>query len=305
VPKVTLRWRPTDDMTYYASWAAAAKPSGISALTGGPGSFDPVGNAFQREERDVYEIGAKTQWLDRRLTVNGAIFYDDYSGKQISTQIILPSGLVAPRTINGGDAEVYGVEFDIDAQLSETLSASLGYTFLHTEWKEFIQNTRSVNQIALGGNCTLQIITIPDGTDAGTVPDARTNCLVDLSGKELTFAPKHSFVGNLTYVRPLSDTLDLFLQGDLQYQSKRYVNDANTLALDSYWMANMRGGVQNDRWSAILYIDNLFDDDTIKSGLDNIDTNYVASAGIPNGARALLPDKRAVGLRVGFNFGGD
>ncbi len=76
-------------------------------LTGGPGAFDPGGQKFEREEKTTFEIGAKTQWLDGALIANGAIFFDDYDEKQVSTQVIDPlSGLLVPRAANAGEAEV-------------------------------------------------------------------------------------------------------------------------------------------------------------------------------------------------------
>lgn len=82
------------------------------------------------------------------------------------------------------------------------------------------------------------------------------------------------------------------------------------MSLDSYWLANFRAGITNPQWDVIAYVDNAFDDDTIKSGLDQIDLRYLAAnfAGpfalvIPNSARGLLPDQRQVGLRVNYRFG--
>jgi len=309
VPKGTLRWIPSDDMTYYFSVAQAAKPAGIAALTGGPGAFDPVSNSFDREDRIVYELGAKTRWLDNSLQVNGAIFYDDYSGKQVSTQVVDPTtNLTRPATVNGGDATVKGLELEVAWQATENLFMSGSYTYLDTEWDKFEQRTRSPSQIAYAGNCRLEIIAVADGADADTDPEPRTQCVIDFQGNQLTYAPENAFVGTVNYTRNLTGETDWFVETDFQFQDERFVNDANTLALDSYWLANLRAGILGERWDLVAYVDNVFDDDTIRSGLDNIDIRYLnASASftvmVPNGARALLPDPRSYGLRVNYRFG--
>ena len=311
VPKATLRWTPTDQMTYYFSVAEAAKPAGIGALTGGPGAFDPTSNSFDREDRVVYELGAKTGWLDQTLQINGAVFYDDYSGKQVSTQVVDPStNLTRPATVNGGDATVKGLELDVSWQATGNLFLSGSYTYLDTEWDDFKQRTRSPGQIAYAGNCQIEIIAVADGADADTDPEPRTQCIIDYSGKELTYAPKNAFVGTVAYMHNLTAETDWFVETNFQYQDERFVDEANNLALDSYWLANLIGGVKSSQWDVIAYVDNVFDDDTIRSGLGNIDIRYLNASPsftvmTPNSARALLPDQRAYGLRVNYRFGGE
>ncbi len=58
----------------------------------------------------------------------------------------------------------------------------------------------------------------------------------------------------------------------------------------------------------MAYVDNAFDDTTVKSGLDNIDSRYISFDGatggvlVPNGARFLLPDPRTYGVRFTYSF---
>ncbi len=298
IPKATLKWTPADGFMYYFSVGQAAKPAGISAITGGPGAFDPEGNRFLREEKTTYELGAKTEWAGGNVILNGSIFFDDYDDKQVSTQVIDPStGLLVP-AVDNASAEVLGLEVDASWQATDRLSLRAGYTRLDTEYTDFVQITRSIGTIAYGGNCT--VISNPGG-------DA---CGVSFNGNDLEFAPENAFVASFRYDLPVDSSYDWFVEGDASYTDERFVQQANVLALEDYWMSNFRVGVSADQWDVVAYVDNAFDDDTPKEGIDNIDNRYLSidtsNFGIlvPNGARYLLPDPRTYGVRLTYNFGG-
>jgi len=297
VPKVTLSWRAMDNMMYYLYWAQAAKPAGIAALTGGPGAFNPERNSFEREEKTTIEVGGKTSWLDGTLILNGAIFFDDYDEKQVSTQVVDPgSGLLVPKVENASQAEVWGFELEVGWYVTENLNLSAGYTYLDTEYTDFVQRTTSPGTIAYGGNCT-------PFTDSG----GNTVCEVSFSGNDLEFAPDHSLVLSAQYRRALTQDFDWLLEGNGAYTDERFVNTNNTLALEDYWLFNFRAGLASSNWEVIAYVDNAFDDTTVKIGMDTIDNRYLSFGGavlVPNGARYLLPDPRTYGVRASYRFGG-
>ena len=297
VPKVTLSWTPTESMMYYLSWAQAAKPAGIAALTGGPGAFDPDGNRFEREEKTTTELGGKTSWLNGSVILNGAIFFDDYDEKQVTTQVVDPaSGLLVPKVTNASEAEVFGLELEIGWNATDNLFLSAGYTYLDTEFTDFALLTTSPSEIAYGGNCTLF-------TDAG----GTTVCSVDYTGKQLQFAPENAFTSLVRYRRALNQNYDWYVEGDASYLDERFADFRNLLTLDDYWIANFRAGVASNNWEFMAYIDNAFDDTTVQTGFDHIDLRYTAFGGavlVPNGGRYLLPDPRTYGVRVSYKYGG-
>lgn len=308
VPKATLTWTPAENQLYYFSVGQAAKPSGIAALTGGPGAFDPVANSFKREEKTTYELGAKTSWANNAVTVNGSVFFDDYKDKQITTQAPDPaSGLLRPIADNAS-AEVFGVELEMAWQVADPLYITAGYTYLDTEYTDFEQITRSVGTIAYGGNCRRFV--------ADTASGARSFCGVSFNGNQLEFAPEHAFTTSFRLDLPIEiaalGNQDWFFEGDASWTDDRFVDANNNLALEDFWLANFRLGVSADSWDIVAYVDNAFDDATPREGIENIDSRYVSfdgtpgSAGVlvPNGARFLLPDKRTAGLRLTYNFGG-
>ena len=284
---------------YYVSVAMAAKPAGIAALTGGIGAFDPEANKYEREEKITYELGAKTSWVDGSVVLNAALFFDDYDEKQVGTQVIDPTtGLLTTRTVNASQAEVFGFEIDALWQATDHLLFSAGYTWLDTEYTDFIQRTRSAGTIAYGGNC-----------NAVTTPAGQTTCEVNFTGNNLENAPENAFVSTFNYQRPAFGDTDWFVEGDGSYTDERFVAANNNFALEDFWMFNFRAGLSSDRWTAVAYVNNAFEDTTVKSGLDNIDSRYISFDGgtggvlVPSGARFMLPDPRTYGVRVTYSFG--
>ena len=113
-PKVSLQWAPKDNLMFYLSWARGEKPPGHTTINFGSSGFDPINGAFEAEVMDVTEFGWKTAWLDNTLIVNGALFFQDYTDKQVNTQIVVPDPVIpgnfstSPQTINAAGVEVPG-----------------------------------------------------------------------------------------------------------------------------------------------------------------------------------------------------
>lgn len=300
LPKATLQWDATDNQMYYVSWAKAAKPAGISNVAALQG-FSPEPNRFQTEKLQVWELGAKTTWLDNRLQFNTAAFYQDFSDKQTTSQFPVGNVLLT-RPVNASAAEVYGIEFDLVWRVLDELTFRAGYTWLDTEYSDFTQLQSGAARIADAGNCT---VVQPGGEGA-----AKT-CLVDLSGNQLEGAPRNAAVLGFDYEKPLVGGTSWFLEGDLTYQGKRFLNDSNTIALDSYSEAAFRVGLRNERWELLAYVDNAFDDDTVRSSFANTANELIAvSAGppftliLPLNQTPILPDQRQIGVRVNYRFAG-
>jgi outer membrane receptor protein involved in Fe transport len=77
---------------------------------------------FKSDSLWNYELGAKTAWLDHRVTLNAAAF--DIRWKNIQQQILLPCGFQF--ISNAGAAESKGGEIEMRGRATERLEASLG-----------------------------------------------------------------------------------------------------------------------------------------------------------------------------------
>jgi outer membrane receptor protein involved in Fe transport len=333
-PKITLTWAPADDVLLYATFAETFKPKGISTLLGGTGAFfdaaladsqacedantdnnpetvcDPIaGFRFDQEKLDHYEIGWKTDWLDRRLRVNGAVFYDDFKNKQVSTQVPVTNAqgltILSPRILNAGQAEVLGAELEVIWQPLDGLTLSGSYTWLDTEYTEYTQKTSGAGRIAYQGNCTPQVIDRPNpNAPAGPGNRATVTCEVDYSGNELEGAPENAFFGNVRYEHSLVGGTDWFVEADAIFQDQRFSSDDNQMIFPDYWLANFRAGIRNEQWDVLAYVDNAFDNDDIKTGFSDGDIpTFFQSNLFLNRATVTLPDPRLYGIRVNYRFG--
>ena len=298
-PKVTLQWTPSDEHMFYASIAKGVKPAGISTIGGGVAPFVPDEFDFEREKVVVYEVGNKATLANGKLILNSAVFYQDFTDKQVSTQVDISPGVIGIVPDNAGAAEVWGVEIDATWFLSEKFTLSASYTRLDGEYTLFTTESTGGSALARAGNCTLVLDSAGDDI-----------CELDLSGRKLEGLPKNSFVGTLSYRTPINSSLDMLAEIQTQYQSKRYQSEFNVLYFDDFWLTDLKLGVQAETWEVIGYIDNFFDDETIKSGFVSPDFTLFSisfnppplTVNLPNQATYNLSDPRTVGIRASMRF---
>ena len=173
-----------DNVNLYASYTHGYKSGGIN-LDATAGLSDPT---FGSEEVDAYEIGLKGRFLDGAVTANLAAFHQEFSDFQVleftGTQF---------QTFNVPKVKSTGFELEAVVRPSDglTFNTSLAYT-----------NAR------YPGNCA-----------AATDPLAIQN----LCGFSLTNAPDIVAIVGANYEVPLSNSINLFLNGQV-----RTVSDART-----------------------------------------------------------------------------
>ena len=307
-PKVTLEWTPTDNQMWYFSWAEGKKPGGLTTVSAGT-FFSIEGREFTSETLTNWEIGGKTGWLDGGLVVNGAVFFQDYTDKQVGVTQFNPRTQSDFGAIeNAGEAEVWGIELSAQWQPGERWLLSAGYTWIDAEYTEFESITGSANEVAraqaAGNGGCLEIIpsAIPN-TD-----DIRDRCRINRTGNKIEDIPENAFVGGVNYTAPIGGGgLNWFAEANAIFTDERWVEENNVQLLDSYWLFDFRLGLMSDSWDVVFYVDNLTDDDTSKSALDvgsQTDTHRQGQwpPGPTDGVIVNLPDPRIYGLRATFRF---
>jgi iron complex outermembrane receptor protein len=125
-PKVGLQWRPNDDMQYYAFWTQGVRSGGYNFRHT---ALLLPHEGFEEEKQDSYELGAKLDWMGGRLRTNLALFYNEVDDMQREINLSDPVVGVVQIIRNTADAEIRGVEFELQALLSEYLylQGSVGY----------------------------------------------------------------------------------------------------------------------------------------------------------------------------------
>ncbi|WP_339823679.1 TonB-dependent receptor [uncultured Parasphingorhabdus sp.] len=221
-----------DPVNIYASFTHGYKSGGFNLdSTAAVGGTDP---RFLSEEVDSYEIGLKAKFLDNAVTLNLAVFREQFS----NFQIVEYTG-VQFRTFNVAKAVTQGLEIETMLRPSDhfTVNAALTYTDAYYP-----------------GDC------------AGT--QTTVNVLA-LCGNSLTNAPDFVGIAGATYTNDIGMNLAYFLNGQVRFEGDRRtstqaVDPINLTALpfvvqDSNIKINLRAGIgsQDEAWGIEAFVTNL------------------------------------------------
>jgi iron complex outermembrane recepter protein len=115
--------------TLYAKFETGFKAGGVNA--------EAAADYVAPEKLTSYELGAKSEFFDRRLRLNGDFYYYRYSNLQ-SQYTSVATGASYFETAQ--HATVYGAEFTADAAVTRQLTVSAGVDLLHTRFDQYISN---------------------------------------------------------------------------------------------------------------------------------------------------------------------
>lgn len=232
--RLSLSRQVADDINVYASFNRGFK-SGLYSMNGAPWDY------VRPETIDAYELGMKSEWFDKRLRLNLAVFHykiDDYQVKASADRQYL---------MNAAKADVTGFETEFEALLTENLSLFGAATILDTEYDSF-PNAVSVKI----GN--------PLG---GFLPDSP----VDVSGNELEMSPDFSATVGATYRRQIRDG-ELSVTVAYSYNDGYFFDSAGFSEQPSFRLLNASLGYQLDQnWGLELWGRNLTDEKYYRSKL--------------------------------------
>jgi iron complex outermembrane receptor protein len=290
-----LAWKPTDKVLTYVSYAHGFKAGGFNLdrerinfgtfqglPPGTPGADLPNGalapnlnTSFPDESVDSYEAGVKTTWLDGKLLLNAAAFFQDYKDFQLNAFDGIAFSVTSIPKVT-----TKGVDLDVLWQTPiPGLSTQGGVEYADTLYGDKLP----------GYN---------DPTSAffiGATP-ATSGALSRLSGGVVSFAPAWSASLAATYEHRLTDQLKFRTNVSAKFTSKYNTgSDLDPLkAQGAFTLVNARIGIgaPNDRWSVELWGQNLA----------NKQYEQVAFAGTlqPNQVDAFLGAPRTYGLTLRF-----
>lgn len=123
-PSGTLKKDLTPDANVYVTIGRGFQSGGFNPLV--DTQTLGVARLFKPETSTNYEIGAKTRWLDGRLTVNAAAYHTDFDNQQFFFIAVQP--VVARDVYNIDKTRINGAELEVNYQLLKdlTLAASAG-----------------------------------------------------------------------------------------------------------------------------------------------------------------------------------
>ncbi|MEP3116477.1 MAG: TonB-dependent receptor [Nisaea sp.] len=221
-PELTLVYHANDRDLLFAKVSQGFKSGGISPFIDTDGSA----NEYDPEVNTSFELGAKTSWLDDRLTLNGSLFYTDWQDQQAVTYRTAFTRVIT----NAASATSKGAELEATAQLARGVTLRANYSYVDASYDDFADSV-------LGA---------------------------DYSGNPLPFAPEHSAGASIRWVGQVSQTLDGFATLDYSYRSTYSFNPDNAFRQGTTNLIGAQFGLQFDGWEAVLWGKNLLDDQYLK-----------------------------------------
>ncbi|WP_212742950.1 TonB-dependent receptor [Sphingomonas sp. 2SG] len=217
-----LQYRFSEAANVYASYNRGTKSGGF--FSGFAQDSSLIG-PYRDETVDAYEVGAKTQWLDRRLGLNLSAFYYDYRDLQVYTSVV--QGLITTQLFtNASAARIYGAEIELTARPIDGLNLAASTSLLDATYRNFISQG------------------------------------ADYSGNRLPSAPRVSVQASADYRKPIGSGA-LVARADLSYRSRVFFDTSNAARLGDPARAFVDGRIgwqfAGDRYEAALWVRNLFD----------------------------------------------
>lgn len=279
-PRVIAQYKPSADLTVYASYAEGTRPGQFNTLyyTLAPDikaqvdAVTSVAAAVPEEQVAMTELGVKGVFFERRLRVLAALYQGRWTNRHIPTVInTFRNGVLfqqLPLTQPGGKTELQGFEIEAAFQATDELT---------------LEGTLSVAESDIRATfCSDCRLITGNPTPVGT---------------QLPFYPRTKGTLSAQYQRAVSSRWDGFARADYIYTGKVFESEANVAWTSPTSKANLRVGVSNEDYSIELYGTNIFDDLTPTSLARNTD-----SLTGTNAISVSLPDRATFGIRVSARF---
>ncbi len=232
-----------------------------------------------------YEVGVRSQWFDRRLTLNGSIFFVDWEDPQLAAATLIGA---VPITKNGKGAESKGVELSFDARLTNALTVRGSYSYVQAE---------------LSADAPALLTTYnPPGFGLSYVDG--------LSGDRLPGSPEEQATFGATYELSLSNDWSLALNYGLAAIGNVYTKTglrAGGEQLGGYTVHSAGATLDGGVWSLSLYAQNL----TNKFAVTGLRGTRLTLQEVSDENGELIPVRlyyhdvlrpREVGLRFTYDF---
>jgi iron complex outermembrane receptor protein len=223
-PKVTLTWEPTANLTFYGGYSRGFRSggfnqTGVGAVAAANGIVG-VGDVFEAETADTFELGARAQLLDRKLSFGANV----YTTKSKNSYFFV--FLAANSTQNLGnvpEARIKGFELEARARPVEGLEFSAAYGFTDSEIQDFPDTTVIGNEAPLISRTTLNL------------------------GAQYRHSLGDSGLGLLARV-------------DYRRTGRTWWDVPNSTVRRPIELVDARLGVEGESWSLTAFADNLFDE---------------------------------------------
>jgi iron complex outermembrane receptor protein len=225
-PKVTLRFKPNEDVTTYLSYSHGFRSggfnqTGVGAAPNPFGTLNGIEDLFDEETADTYEAGVKARFADGRVMTGASIYHTKAEGSYF---FVFDPTTSTQNLGNLDEVEYQGLELEIQAQVNDHVELYARGGLTDSEIKE---SARAASDV---------------GNQAPLVSEYTVNLGANFS---VPFGGEYEF-----FVRP-----DFRIIGDTWWWPDNFTKRSPVELLD------LRAGVNAERWSIVAWSRNLLDED--------------------------------------------
>jgi iron complex outermembrane receptor protein len=287
-----VNYKVTPDILVYATYAKSFKTGGIN-LNGVPN--DALGNpilavgSIKPERINHFEVGVKSQFWDRKVTLNLSAFRTDIG----DYQALVNSGATSTTRgylANAEKVRTQGLEVEFSARPSERFNAYFSGAYTDAKYVRFA-----------GAPCPPELSGGGSGTPVAapsTPGNSPASC--DVSGQRLPGVSKYAFSYGAEYnvpTRLLGADGQFYVGVDGNYRSDFSSNasPSDATKVDGYTLTNFRAGFRTEKGIDVYgWVRNAFD------------TQYLELLQIAPGSTGLIAgtagDPRTYGATVKVQF---
>ncbi len=230
-PQVILRYEATDDLNLYASYSRGFRSGGFNqtgvATTAAAAGFAGVGDLFDQETADTFEVGFRSTLHDGRVNFSGSAYHTKDKGTYYFVF------LAANSTQNLGNIEevtYQGIDLELNARLTDNFLINAGFGYTDSEITSF------PDPVAIGAKAPLvSDYTLNIGAQYTTPLWGDVEGLVRVD---------YNRIGDTVFTIPFGVGLDAF---------PKERNPVN--------LVNVRAGIQGEAWSLVAWSRNLLDEE--------------------------------------------
>ena len=272
LPKFGVSYHITGDQTLNVLYQRGYRSGGVGFNRAQGTSF-----IFGEEFSDNFEISYRSSWFDNRLTLNGNLFFIDWTDQQVSTQLS-PNNFDV-EILNAGESTIRGFELEASYAINDYWLVDAGLGLAQTNFEEFFINAENPDMITrdLSG---FEFADSSPVTANFNILYANGNFIANLNGnyKSTSRALQNPYTNSTE------------IPGDIDEEV--FFNPNN----DARWIMNARVGYEWEHLNIFLTAQNLFDEEYFISP----STQRRATEEDPG--TATLGEPRQLALEIGYNF---
>jgi iron complex outermembrane receptor protein len=234
--RLVLDYQIAKDVMTYASYSTGFIPGGFTETCASAQTCV----AFDSETNWNLEGGIKSQWFDRKLQFNLALFYTKYYDL-VRTAGVPYTNKFGVKTseginLNAGKSEVSGVELEAAWMPIENLRFNLGVGYMDHSYIDFVM----------------------PGNGFGGIENA------DLSSLTVPYSPNWNVVAGITYEMRMGNSGSLTWNTNSSYRSEVEFSVFNSLTSQSsartLWDASVTYRDVKERYRVSLFVKNILDE---------------------------------------------